>query len=97
MRDSFHGTEGTILASRGGLRLYSRTAMPSDLQGWTEVSIGREPRPGIGSEPEYFVKCLREDKPIEGAVSPRGARAAQEVIEAVYRSADTGQVVKLPL
>jgi len=96
-RSSFHGTEGTILTSRGGLKLYSRTAMPADLTGWTEVSIGREPRPGIGSEPEYFVNCLLEDRPIEGAVSPRGARATQEVIEAAYRSAETGEVVKLPL
>jgi len=67
------------------------------LLGWVELPVGREPRPGVGSEAEYFVNCLLEDRPIEGAVSPRGARAAQEVIEAAYRSAETGQVVKLPL
>jgi predicted dehydrogenase len=94
---SYHGTEGTILVGRGGLSLYSRTALPEELQGWVEVAAARAPRPGVGSEPEYFVNCVREDKPIEGPVSPRGARATQEVIEAAYRSADSGQVVTLPL
>jgi predicted dehydrogenase len=96
-RSSYHGTEGTILTSRGGLRLYSRTAMPEDLQGWVEVPAARDARADIGTEPEYVVNCLLQDKPIEGAVSPRGARATQEVIEAAYRSAETGDVVELPL
>jgi predicted dehydrogenase len=96
---SYHGTEGTITTSWGGMSVYSRRMLPADLQGWVEVSSGRgrQPRPGIGSEPEYFVNCLLEDKPIEGPVSPRGARATQEVIEAAYLSAKKGEVVKLPL
>jgi predicted dehydrogenase len=96
-RSSYHGTEGTILTSRGGLSLYSRTAMPADLQGWVEVPVARGARADIGTEPEYFVHCLLEDRPVEGPVSPRGARATQEVIEAAYRSAETGQVIRLPL
>ena len=94
---SYHGTEGTITAGRTSARIYSPKALPRELQGWVEIPFRREPRPGIGSEAEYFVNCLLEDRPIEGAVSPRGARATQEVIEAAYRSAETGQVVKLPL
>lgn len=94
---SYHGTEGTVTASWTGLSLYSRKALPEELQGWVELSVGREPRPGLGSEAEHFVNCLLEDRPFEGAVSPRGARATQEVIEAAYRAAETGQVVKLPL
>ena len=94
---SYHGTEGTILAGRTSLNLYSRKALPQELQGWVELSGRRAPRPGVGSEPEYFVNCLLENKPIDGAVSPRGARATQEVMEAAYRAAATGQVVKLPL
>jgi len=94
---SYHGTEGTITASWTGLSIYSRKALPPELQGWVEIPVGRAPRPGIGSEAEYFVNCLLQDRPIEGAVSPRGARATQEVIEATYRSAETGQVVRLPL
>ena len=72
-------------------------ALPEELQGWVELPGARAPRPGVGSEPEYFVRCLLEGTAPEGAVSLRGARATQEVIEAVYRSAETGQVVKLPL
>jgi predicted dehydrogenase len=96
---SFHGTEGTITASRGGMNVYSRKVLPEDLQGWVEISSGRgrQPRPGIGSEPEYFVNCILEGKPLAGPVSPRGARATQEVIEAAYLSGKRGEVVKLPL
>ena len=94
---SYHGTEGTVLAGWTNLSLYSRKALPEELRGWVELPGARAPRPGVGSEPEYFVRCLLEGTAPEGAVSPRGARATQEVIEAAYRSASTGQVVKLPL
>jgi predicted dehydrogenase len=43
------------------------------------------------------VDCALDRRPIEGASSPRVARSAQEVIEAVYRSAESGRVVRLPL
>jgi predicted dehydrogenase len=95
---SFHGTEGTILTGYDtGIRLFSRKVLPDPLQGWLELPFKREPRPGMGTEAEYFVNCVLENKPIEGPVSPREARATQEVIEAVYRSAETGRAVKLPL
>ncbi|MCJ7751290.1 MAG: Gfo/Idh/MocA family oxidoreductase [Armatimonadetes bacterium] len=92
---SYHGTDGTITVGRRGLSMYSRRALPEDLLGWLNIPVEPEPRPGIGSEAEYFVNCLLEDRPIEGAVSARAARDTQEVIEAVYRSAATGQAVKL--
>ncbi len=95
---SYHGVDGTILASREGVKIYSRKAgLPADMQGWVDLPIRPAPRAGWGTEPEYFVRCVLEDRPFEGPVSPEGARATQEVIEAVYRSAETGQVVKLPL
>jgi predicted dehydrogenase len=97
MRSSYHGTEGTILMTSGGISLYSTRVLPDDLQGWVEIPMGREPRPGIGTEAAHFVNQVLADAPFEGAVSLRGARATQEVIEAVYRSAETGKVVKLPL
>jgi len=96
-RSSYHGTEGTITASRTEARVYSRKVLPADLQGWVGIPMGRAPRPGVGTEAECFVNYVLEDKPFEGAVSISGARAAQEVIEAVYRSAETGKTVKLPL
>lgn len=96
-RSSYHGTEGTITTSRGGLNLYSRKALPAELQGWVNIPMARAPRSDIGSEPEHFVNCVLEDNPFRGAVSVVGARATQEVIEAVYLSAETGKAVKLPL
>lgn len=94
---SFHGTEGTLTMGWEGLRLYSRTAIPEDVRGWVDIPAPRAPRPGIGNEAEHFVRAIVDDKPFEGAASAGGARAIQEVIEAAYRSAETGQTIKLPL
>jgi predicted dehydrogenase len=69
----------------------------ANLRGWRAPG-GRAGGHGRGGfEQRYFVDCLLHKKPVEGAASPRVARAAQEVIEAVYRSAETGRVMKLPL
>jgi predicted dehydrogenase len=48
-------------------------------------------------EPRYFVDALLGKHTIAGPTSPRMARDTQEVIEAVYRSAETGRAVALPL
>ncbi len=92
---SYHGAEGTVLTGFEGMKVYARKELPADLQGWVELAFRPQPR-GM-AEAEHFVKHVSEGKPFEGAVSIRGARAVQEVIEAAYRSAQTGQVVKLPL
>jgi predicted dehydrogenase len=94
---SYHGTEGTLLAKPQALSLYSRSELPGDLQGWVEVPFPHRPYGMPIAEAEYFVNCVLEDKPVEGPVSPRRARATQEVIEAAYRSAETGKPVALPL
>ncbi len=96
-RSSYHGTEGTITAGRAEARIYSRKVLPADLQGWVDVPMGRASRPGVGTEAECFVNYILEDRLFEGAVSVFAARATQEVIEAVYRSAESGRAVKLPL
>jgi predicted dehydrogenase len=67
------------------------------LRGWraptqTAADAGRG-----GAEQRFFVDCLLNKRPIAGAAGPRVARAVQEVIEAVYRSANSGQSVRLPL
>jgi predicted dehydrogenase len=49
------------------------------------------------AEPRYFVDALLAKHAISGPTSPRVARDTQEVIEAVYRSAETGRAVVLPL
>ncbi len=92
---SYHGREGTILTSFEGVRLYSRQALPADLQGWLEMPSRFEMRGA--AEAAHFVNGILENKPFDEPVSLRGARAVQEVVEAAYRSAQTGQAVKLPL
>ncbi len=70
---------------------------PSGLRAWRAPS-GRDAAAGRGGrEQRYFVDCLLEHRQIEGAASPRVARDTQEVIEAVYRSAETGRAIQLPL
>ena len=74
---------------------FGRTA--PGLRGWRAPS---GPFPGSGSagnEQRYFVDCLLNQRPIDGAASVKVARDTQEVIEAVYRSAETGRAVRLPI
>lgn len=70
---------------------------PANLQGWRAPAQGRGTSGSGGAEQRYFVDCLLNKRPVEGAASPKVARDVQEVIEAVYRSAETGQSVRLPL
>jgi predicted dehydrogenase len=79
-----------VLAGRGGGRA------PQNLRAWRAPSPGSNTGRG-GREQRYFVDCLLQGRPIEGASSPRVARDVQEVIEAVYRSAETGRAIQLPL
>jgi predicted dehydrogenase len=72
-------------------------AAPAGLRGWRAPSLPSAGAGRGGREQRYFVDCLLQRRPIEGAASPRVARDAQEVIEAVYRSATLGRAVRLPL
>ena len=69
---------------------------PANLRGWRAPDRRVGYGPG-GLEQRYFVDCVLNKRPIEGATSPKVARDVQEVIEAVYRSAQSGQAVRLPL
>jgi predicted dehydrogenase len=74
---------------------YGRT--PANLRSWRAPS-GTTPESGSGgAEQRYFVDCLLNRQRVEDAASPRIARDVQEVIEAVYRSAESGRAVQLPL
>jgi hypothetical protein len=67
------------------------------LQGW-RLPPGTAAGDSRGSvEPRYFVDALLGKHTITGPTSPRTARDTQEVIEAVYRSAETGKAMTLPL
>jgi predicted dehydrogenase len=70
---------------------------PANLRGWRTTGSRVAGAGRGGREQRYFVDCLLQQRPIEGAASPRVARDAQEVIEAVYRSAEQGRAVRLPL
>ena len=70
--------------------------MPTQ-RGWRAAN-GRPAGAGSGGlEQRYFVDCLLAGRPVEGAASLATARAVQEAIEAVYRSAESGRAVRLPL
>ena len=60
--------------------------------------ITPEPLPeGRRNAAEYFVHCLETGESIEGLCSPKVSRDAQEILEAGLVSADSGQVVNLPM
>ena len=69
---------------------------PAGLLGWRAPEVPFGGYRG-GAEQRYFVSRVLERRPIEGPVSPRFARQVQEVIEAVYRSAESGRAMRLPL
>jgi predicted dehydrogenase len=73
---------------------FFRTA--ANVRGWRTPMV----RGGFGRggyEQRCFVDHLLSGQPIEGAASPKSARHVQEVIDAVYRSAELGRAVRLPL
>ena len=112
VRTSYHGTHGTMLSGPGGTELYS-TADSISPNGWEQINLSTLPGHGRmsenlrgfrapasdrrGTEQRYFVDCLLNQRPIEGPTSARVARDTQEVIEAVYRSAELGRAIQLPL
>jgi predicted dehydrogenase len=112
VRTSYHGTHGTMLSGPAGTELYS-TADSISPNGWEQIDLSTLPGHGRmsenlrgfraptsdrrGSEQRYFVDCLLNQRPIEGPTSARVARDTQEVIEAVYRSAELGRAIQLPL
>ncbi len=66
-----------------------------NLRGWRAPNRSAAGGGSGGAEQRYFVDCLRQGKPIEGAASPSVARAVQAVIDAVYQSAETGRAVRV--
>jgi predicted dehydrogenase len=84
--DDWEAVDSSTLSGHG--------RMPADLRAWRAPEISRS---GYGSEQRYFVDCVLNQRPVEGPTSPRVARNTQEVIEAVYRSAELGRAVQLPL
>jgi predicted dehydrogenase len=52
-------------------------------------------RPPFQNPVQYFIDCLRRDRPIEGPLSPKICRLGQEIVDAAVLSAKRGRTVKL--
>jgi predicted dehydrogenase len=91
---SFQDVE--VFGNKGGLSMTSSRI---------EVFAGRERKEvPVGSLEEgrrdpvsYFINAVRDNKPIEGMVSPEFNVGVMEIVEAAQRSARTGRPVTLPL
>ncbi len=84
-----NGSEGAVLAKKGSLRLFT-----SGSKEWRTV----EPpvlEEGKRSGPEYFLRCIREDRPVEGQTGPEVNRDAQAILEAGLISMETGRAIPL--
>ncbi len=53
------------------------------------------PVPPFQNPIQYFVDCLRNQRPIEGPLSPKIARIGQQIIDSAVLSAKLGRTVKL--
>ncbi|MCL4377743.1 MAG: Gfo/Idh/MocA family oxidoreductase [Actinobacteria bacterium] len=62
-----------------------------------KIFTGESLKENDNNGPAYFVKCIKEDLPIEGMVNPKLCRDVQEVMEAAYISIKTGKKVELPI
>lgn len=90
-----YGTEGSIAALSGKESADVAIVTKSDGQ---LREIKAEPLPeGERSASEYFIKCIAEERPIEGLVSPVVCRDAQEILEAAILSIRTGAEVTVPI
>jgi len=90
-----YGTEGSLIA-HSAREQQDVTLVTRASQEIREVKA--EPLPeGERHAPEYFLKCIEEDRPVEGLVSPAVCRDAQEILEAAIESIRTGREVPLPL
>jgi predicted dehydrogenase len=67
------------------------------LKGWRAPEVPRSQTGSGGPEQKHFVESVRAKRQVEGAASGPVARDVQEAIEAVYRSAESGRSVQLPL
>lgn len=81
------------------------TISSHDYQGTIRVQTRENPRgedipadplgPPFENPIQYFVHCLREERPIEGPLSPKISRIGQQIVDSARLSARTGRTVKL--
>lgn len=101
-RIEIHGTKGCVTWAGGkveNLKIIGEEKPPEAQEGATEAKPQTDPL-AISLGPhliqlERFFEAIREDK--EPDVTGQEARKSLEIVTALYRSADTGEVVRLPL
>ncbi|MCW5935504.1 MAG: Gfo/Idh/MocA family oxidoreductase [Fimbriimonadia bacterium] len=82
-----YGTEGTATLMDGRIRVHRRG---QEVQMLEPVPLAE----GERNAPDYFLTCLREERAMEGMVSPVIGRDAQAILAAALESCATGQAVK---
>lgn len=87
-----------VPASWQTIDLSSRPAfgrVPEGLRGWRAPDVPRSQTGSNGPEQAHFVECVRKGVAVPGPAGLATARDVQQAIDAVYRAAETGQVVKI--
>jgi predicted dehydrogenase len=96
---SIDGAEGSIVSERGGggLRLYSnRFDEPGHLRGWRELATVEPPLLEVHYRKlAHLVDAVLDEQPLQ--LTGADGRDALELVLAVYRAAETGETVHLPL
>jgi predicted dehydrogenase len=90
-----YGTDGTLVA-HGARETAGVTVVRKGGREPTVVEAPPLPE-GERNAPEYFLRCIVDDRPVEGLVSPQVCRDAQEILEAAAWSIRTGAEVPFPL
>lgn len=97
------GRSGTLVVQRdsgrkeGDIRRGGEVRLSSDDNPDGEILIPPELAEGERTAIQYFLTCLKRDRPIEGLVSMEVGRDTQEILEAGLRSEREGRVISLPL
>lgn len=90
-----YGDKGTIelirVDNQEGIKLYTKENRGGKIVELPALSQGK--RNGV----EYFLTCIKENKPLEGLCSPEVSIDAQEILEAGLISAKKKKAINLPL
>ncbi|MGI8869284.1 MAG: Gfo/Idh/MocA family protein [Mycobacteriales bacterium] len=96
---SIDGSDGSLLTSREqpGVNAYSKSFdEPDHLRGWRNIVT---PEPPLGElhyrKLAHLVDAVLDDRPLQ--FTGADGRDALELVEAIYRSAESGRPVTLPL
>jgi predicted dehydrogenase len=102
-RVEVHGTQGNVYVEANELRLWEVEGEPVErCDGPAATTAASDPRAGLGEaarahavQIQDLLDAVREDR--EPNFNGREARRAVELILAIYRSSERGEVVSLPL